>query len=276
MTVKLRQRASILAILALIFAFHLNKSPQAKAASFGTAYESAMYVFGGGFSNGISKCPKGAVIVGMAFQHNPMVNGFYCKVINSDMKLDPISESVKSLNPNYIFCPDGKAATGYIFSDPEGKQEKIFAGLACKKPTEGFSSVQYSELISGNERIQVSLNFPIVFKSYCAVGDFMVGQHTWSNYWFDKLAAVCAPFTDPEIDSDVTPTSKPTNVDTPTPTPISSSAPTPTPIPTPTSSPASQPVAFTLEPSNSEENSAYLRIENLRVGQKIRITLVTK
>lgn len=188
-------RSRFLLALALVVIPNLALQPSAQAiARFGSAYEAPMYVFGGGKDKGISKCGSGEVVVGITFLHNPMFNGFICKPIKDNLTIDPVSADIKKANPNHVFCPDGYGATGYIFSNPDGQKNVIYAGLTCKKPKDVFLAATNSQLVSGLTKVNSDDGFPIDFRSTCKDGDFMIGQHYWADYWIDQLAAVCGPY----------------------------------------------------------------------------------
>ena len=176
--------AVVLPLLVLI-----STASTAESAVFGTTYEGPMYVYGGGNNNGQSKCATDQVVVGIAFHWNPMSNGYLCRPLNASYGIDPLPSNWRTTYTNYVFCPDGKAAAGYKFMKPSD----IYAGLICKSPPGMNDTEVLTDFISGTSKVS-STAYSISFTSVCSSGDFQIGQHTFSNLWFDALAAVCAPF----------------------------------------------------------------------------------
>jgi uncharacterized repeat protein (TIGR02543 family) len=174
-------------LLSLVGLIHI--SPSAHGAVFGTAYDAPIYSFGGGNNNGQGKCPTDQVVVGIAFQWNPMSNGYLCRSLNANYSIDPLPSTWRTTYTNYVFCPDGKAAAGYKFMNSGG----LFVGLICKSPPAMNDPEVLTDFISGTTKI-ASTAKPIAFTSACNSGDIQIGQHTFSNLWFDALGAVCAGF----------------------------------------------------------------------------------
>lgn len=193
MPTKPRFRALAKAIITLLIAPFILFSvgaPSAQAARLGTAYTSPWYTFGGGNYNGPSACAADNVVVGITYNQNPMVNGYKCAPLNADLTVSPLSATLRA-TANYVFCPDGMAAVGYQAINSGG----IHVGLKCKTLPLLNDAGAETDLIATNASTKLITHTTqaLTATMYCNDGDVMVGQDTWSNLWFDALAARCAP-----------------------------------------------------------------------------------
>ncbi len=107
----------------------VTEAPKAEAALLGTAYQLPWLTFGGGNDGGTSYCATDNVVVGVTFNQNPMVWGFKCAPLASDLTIAPIT-SLRTSFPSYVFCPDGMAASGLGIINSGG----YHLGLKCQTP----------------------------------------------------------------------------------------------------------------------------------------------
>ena len=184
----------IFLLSALVSISGVATAPKADAVYLGTTYQLPFLSFGGGNDSGSTYCATDYVVVGVTFNQNPMVWGFKCAPLNSDLTISPVT-SLRTSFPSYVFCPDGTAASGLGIISSGG----YHLGLICKTPPGMSDTAVETEFIAtaaGTVRINrttAALNFSLG-PTNCTSGDLLVGFHTFSNLWFDQLAGHCAPF----------------------------------------------------------------------------------
>jgi uncharacterized repeat protein (TIGR02543 family) len=152
----------------------------------GTTYSAPAYSFGGGSNSGVVDCAAGNVLVGAAFQQNPMVVANYCVPLLSDLTVAPLSSSVRATS-NYVFCPDGMVAIGYKYISG------VKLGLQCKTPPGLSDTVVETSFITASTTVSRGAT-AYSGSSMCNAGDVVVGFSRSWNLWLDSHGARCAPF----------------------------------------------------------------------------------
>ena len=161
------------------------------SAYFGTEYTAPVYSFGGGTNGGASSCPAGQAVVGITFEHNPMVVGKQCAQLQSDLTVAPLTSTLRA-TAGYVFCPDGMVAVGEKFINSGDMR----VGLICQTPP-GLTDTQVETnyiSMSQNPAAITRTTQAITASSMCNTGDIMVGIYYLSNLWLDAHAAQCAPW----------------------------------------------------------------------------------
>ncbi|CAN2228028.1 Listeria/Bacterioides repeat [Candidatus Nanopelagicaceae bacterium] len=152
----------------------------------GTTYSATEYSFGGGSNSGVVDCAAGNVLVGAAFQQNPMNVANYCVPLLSDLTVAPLSSSVRATS-NYVFCPDGMVAIGYKYISG------VKLGLQCKTPPGLSDTVEETSFITASTKVSRGAT-AYSGSSMCNAGDVVVGFSRSWNLWLDSHGARCAPF----------------------------------------------------------------------------------
>ena len=152
----------------------------------GTTYSATAYSFGGGSNSGVVDCAAGNVLVGAAFQQNPMDVANYCVPLLSDLTVAPLSSSVRATS-NYVFCPDGMVAIGYKYISG------VRLGLQCKTPLGLSDTVEETSFITASTKVSRGAT-AYSGSSMCNAGDVVVGFSRSWNLWLDSHGARCAPF----------------------------------------------------------------------------------